>query len=182
MEQRTKLELELNSPITLQLIFDKPIIGENRYGPYYLYAFSDDDQEYSYFAPPEVHTKLSEFKAGDHVELLKTARQVGKKVVTTIEVRTVDIEPLPPIVSPLQAKSNGQSATNAVATLPVNGKGNGSGSVSIANPDALFMAMLVSFEDALRIQEKLNGMVDVNRIAITLFIARSKTNGSALYP
>ena len=32
----------------------------------------------------------------------------------------------------------------------------------------------------LNIQEKLNGMVDVNRIAITLFIARSKISGNSL--
>lgn len=179
MEQRTKLELELNTPITLQLIFDKPIIGENRYGPYYLYAFSDDDQEFSYFAPPEVHAKLSEFKAGDYVELLKTARQAGKKVVTTIEVRAVEPEPITQLVTTPQVRSNGKSASNVVATLPMNGNGNTT--ASVANPDALFMAMLVSFEDALRIQEKLNGMVDVNRIAITLFIARSKTGGSGLF-
>ena len=36
-----------------------------------------------------------------------------------------------------------------------------------------------SYEDAVKIQEKLNGMVDVNRIAITLFIARSKINGNS---
>lgn len=40
--------------------------------------------------------------------------------------------------------------------------------------DNYFDAMLTSYQDALKIQEQLNGMVDVNRIAITLFIARSK--------
>jgi hypothetical protein len=39
--------------------------------------------------------------------------------------------------------------------------------------------MVTSYEDAMKIQEKLNGMVDVNRIAITLFIARSKVNGGS---
>lgn len=44
--------------------------------------------------------------------------------------------------------------------------------------DNYFDAMLKSYEDAMKIQEKLNGMCDVNRIAITLFIARSKINGN----
>lgn len=47
-----------------------------------------------------------------------------------------------------------------------------------AGKDAYFTAMLTSYEDAMKIQEKMNGMVDVNRIAITLFIARSKVNGN----
>ena len=180
--ERTKLDLELNTPVTLQLIFDKPIIGENRYGPYYLYALSDEEQEYSFFAPtPDVHAQLSKFRAGDTVEFLKSAKQVGKKVVTTYEVRAVEAEPAPQVVSTSPAKTNGRAVTEAVATMPVNGNGNGSSAAPVRDPDALFMAMLVSFEDALRIQEKLNGMVDVNRIAITLFIARSKTNGNGLY-
>ena len=47
-----------------------------------------------------------------------------------------------------------------------------------SNKDNYFDAMLNSYQDALRIQEQLNGMVDVNRIAITLFIARSKINSN----
>ena len=46
--------------------------------------------------------------------------------------------------------------------------------------DNYFDIMLASYEDALKIQEKLNGMVDVNRISITLFIARSKLSGSLI--
>lgn len=44
--------------------------------------------------------------------------------------------------------------------------------------DNYYETMLASYQDALNIQEKLNGMVDVNRIAITLFIARSKINSN----
>ena len=49
-----------------------------------------------------------------------------------------------------------------------------------SSKDNYFETMLSSYQDALNIQEKLNGMVDVNRIAITLFIARSKINGNSL--
>ena len=44
--------------------------------------------------------------------------------------------------------------------------------------DNYFETMLTSYQDAQKIQEELNGMVDVNRIAITLFIARSKISGN----
>lgn len=44
--------------------------------------------------------------------------------------------------------------------------------------DNYFDIMLNSYQDALKIQEKLNGLVDVSRIAVTLFIARSKINGN----
>lgn len=47
-----------------------------------------------------------------------------------------------------------------------------------SSKDNYFETMLSSYQDAQKIQEELNGMVDVNRIAITLFIARSKINGN----
>jgi len=37
-------------------------------------------------------------------------------------------------------------------------------------------AMMDSFEDALVIQDKFNGMANVNQIAVTLFIQRTKSN------
>ena len=128
--QRKKLELELNEPRTLQLLFDNPLVGESRHGVYWLYALVDiaSGEEYSFFAPHEgVHAELSKFNAGDNVQLLKSARQSGKKVITTYTVTPANGGPL---------KST--------------------------------------------IQERFNGMVDVNRIAITLFIARSRTNGHNL--
>lgn len=42
-----------------------------------------------------------------------------------------------------------------------------------AKQDTFYEIMLSSYKDALQIQSELNGMVDVSRIAITLFIARS---------
>jgi hypothetical protein len=49
------------------------------------------------------------------------------------------------------------------------------GSNTDLNNDSIyFKAMVDSFEEALRIQEKFNGMANVNQIAITLFIQRTK--------
>lgn len=164
--QRTKLELPLNQPVTLQLLFDNPLTGENRYGPYYLYAFADPStgEEFSFFAPtPEVHSALSHLNAGDNVTLLKTARQSGKKVVTEYSVTPANGGPLKSFLHDTQ---------------PVNG--NGKAAASSKSSDAFFQILESCYSDAIRLQERFNGMVDVNRLAITLFIARSKTNGSSI--
>jgi hypothetical protein len=159
--QRTKLELPVNQPVTLQLLFDNPLTGENRYGPYYLYAFVDPstDEEYSFFAPsPDVHEQLSHFNAGDNVTLLKSAKQNGRKILTEYSVTPANGGPL---------KSFLHDAP------PVNGNGKATPTVH----DAFFQILESCYADAIRLQERFNGMVDVNRLAITLFIARSKTNG-----
>lgn len=43
--------------------------------------------------------------------------------------------------------------------------------------DNYFDIMLTSYQDALNINERYKGLVDVSKIATTLFIARSKVNG-----
>lgn len=164
-QQRKKLDLPVNQPVTLQLVFDNPLTGENRYGPYYLYAFVDPStgEELSFFAPsPDVHEQLSHFNAGDNVTLLKTARQSGKKVVTEYSVTPANGGPL---------KSFLHDAP------PVNGNGNAATPVK---SDSLFQILESCYSDAIKLQERFNGMVDVNRLAITLFIARSKTNGNGI--
>ncbi|MCX6173996.1 MAG: hypothetical protein NTZ27_04480 [Ignavibacteriales bacterium] len=50
--------------------------------------------------------------------------------------------------------------------------------VSNAQKDNYFDLMLLSFEDALKIQSLHNGMANVNQIAITLFIQRTKGSHS----
>lgn len=44
----------------------------------------------------------------------------------------------------------------------------------VIDSDRYFTAMLSSYQDAMKIQSEMNGLADVNRIAITLFIARSR--------
>ncbi|MDX9759087.1 MAG: hypothetical protein RBU27_08005 [Bacteroidota bacterium] len=163
--QRTKLELPVNQPITLQLLFDNPLTGQNRYGDYFLYAFVDPStgEEYSFFAPsPDVHEQLSHFNAGDNVTLLKSAKQNGRKILTEYSVTPANGGPL---------KSFLHDAP------PVNG--NGKAATPNKSSDAFFQILESCYADAIKLQERFNGMVDVNRLAITLFIARSKTNGHA---
>ena len=151
MSERKKLELQLNQPYTIELLFDRCHVGQSSYGEYYLYAVRNGDgsTEYSFFAPTEVHEQLKSLKKGDKATILKLAEQTGTKIETKYDIQ------LHPVT---QKVSNNDTA-------PTIG-------------DSYFAAMLNSYEDAMRIQERLNGMVDVNRIAITLFNARSKVNGN----
>ena len=134
------MELELNKPQSLELLFDQPMVGQSRFGEYYLYTVKNGtDEEYSFFAPAEVNEQIKTLKKGDRFEITKLAEQKGTKIITKYEVKILQ-RPSPPH----------------------------------STQDNYFSALLASYQDALKIQEELNGMVDVNRIAITLFIARSK--------
>ena len=146
MMERKKIILEPNKETRMEMLFDQPIIGQSTYGDYFLYSVRNGDGlEYSYFAPPEVHEKLKELKKGDTVLITKKVSQKGKKVVTDYEI------------TPVQRVTN-QQASNT----------------ELNNDSIYFQAMVDSFEEALRIQEKFNGMANVNQIAITLFIQRTK--------
>jgi hypothetical protein len=149
--ERKKLELELNKPTNIEMLFDNPKIGESQYGMYYLYAVRNGDgaTEYSFFAPEEVHLKLSSLVRGDTAIITKQAVQKGSKVVTSYEVELAPKQP-----TPIE-----------------------SGKKESDNQNTYLQAMILSFEDALVIQEKFNGMANVNQIAITLFIQRTKGGG-----
>jgi hypothetical protein len=156
--ERKKLELELNKPTNIEMLFDNPKIGESQYGMYYLYAVRNGDgaTEYSFFAPEEVHLKLSSLVRGDTAIITKQAVQKGSKVVTSYEVE----------LAPKPARGRASKPT------PIE-----SGKKESDNQNTYLQAMILSFEDALVIQEKFNGMANVNQIAITLFIQRKKVGG-----
>lgn len=142
----------MNKPQILELLFDNPIVGQNKFGNYFLYAVKNSDgEELSYFATPDVNDILKTFKKGDKFEITKLAEQKGSKIITKF-----DIKPLTS-TTPQQPTTNYQQPTN-----------------NNPPPTNFYDTMLNCYKDALKIQEQLNGMVDVNRIAITLFIARSK--------
>ena len=147
--ERKKLELELNKPTHIEMLFDQPKVGESQYGMYYLYAVRNGDgqTEFSFFATDEVHEKLSVLSKGDTAVITKLAVQKGSKVVTTFDV--------------VIEKATKQASSSAEAK----------------SSNSYLQAMIDSFEDALVIQERFNGMANVNQIAITLFIQRTKAGG-----
>lgn len=88
MAERKKLELELNKTVHLELLFDEPMVGQSRYGEYYLYAVKNGtDQEYSFFAPAEVNEQIKSLRKGERFEITKLAEQKGTKIVTSYDVK-----------------------------------------------------------------------------------------------
>jgi len=134
------------------MLFDQPKIGESQYGKYYLYAVRNGDgaTEHSFFAPEEVHAKLSELVRGDAAVITKKAIQKGSKVVTSYEIE----------LAPKQHQTPPETSSNQDQSA-----------------NTYLQAMITSFEDALVIQDRFNGMANVNQIAITLFIQRTKAGG-----
>ncbi len=139
----------MNQPTKIELLFDKPTTGTSQFGEYYLYAVRNGDGSSEY----------SFFAPPEVHEKLKELKKGSKAVITKTAIQKGSKILTNYEVEVLDAKV---SAPDTVVT----GK------------DSYFEAMLISYEDAMKIQEKLNGMVDVNRIAITLFIARSKVIGN----
>ncbi len=144
--ERKKLELQINSPTKLQLLFDEPLVGESRFGEYYMYAVKNGEQEYSFFAPLSVHEQLKDKPKGTKFILNRTATQKGKKLIQNYEIKFLD---------------NGKEAQR---------------SESIPEDNGYYEAMLKSYDEATRIQNKFSA-VNLNQCAVTLFIARTKTNG-----
>ena len=150
-EKKKKLELELNKPCKLELLQDQCLIGTSRFGEYYLYNVRNGTgEELSYFADKEVHEKLKELRKGDKVEICKRAEQKGTKIVTKYDIRILTIR---------ETQSEPKTDKNIVT-------------------DNYFDVMLASYQDALKIQDKLGTMIDTTKISICLFIARTKINGS----
>ena len=148
-EKKPKLELELNKLVKIEILQDQPLIGTSRYGEYYLYSVRNGNgQEYSFFPEKQVHEKLKDLKRGDKVEICKKAEQKGSKILTTFDVKVL--------------QSNDPQTKTEKQFIE----------------DNYFDIMLASYQDSLRIQEKLGTMIDTTKISICLFIARTKINGN----
>jgi len=150
MTTRPKLELEVNKPTEINLIYDDAITGKSQYGNYYLFAVQSNGAEYSFFSTSEVHSQLKNLKKGDKAFITKRAVQKGSKLISDYVVEI-----------PNKKEISTQSAENKELS------GN-------KPPDRLYAIMLQSYRDAISISQELNGMADPEKMAITLFIARSK--------
>lgn len=85
--ERKKLELEVNKPVNLVLLFDSPIQGESQYGKYFMYGIKNNNEEFNFFAPLKVHEALKEKSRGTKFQLVKTAVQKGRKLVQDYEIK-----------------------------------------------------------------------------------------------
>jgi hypothetical protein len=128
-------------------LFDEPLVGESKFGEYYMYAVQNGEQEYSFFAPLSVHEKLKDKPKGTNFQLTKTATQKGKKLVTDYDVKFLD-----------------------------NGIKKEKDPDQKSEDNGYYEAMLRSYAEATKIQSQFSA-VNLNQCAVTLFIARTKTNG-----
>jgi len=87
MSEREKLNLEINKPIEVTLLYDEPIISTNQYGEYIMYCLKNNEKEYVFFAPAEVHQELKNYGKGDSVIITKLAAQRGTKLITKYAAR-----------------------------------------------------------------------------------------------
>ena len=161
MVTRQKLELEINKPMRIELLYNEPVIGQSQYGNYYLYAVKNENIEFSFFAPEPVHEELRNLKAGDSAVITKLAAQRGNKLITKYVVEHTKRNEASIIENPIQSATSYSNFEEDHDTT---------------TDDGLYQKMLNSYKDAMRIQEEV-GLVDISsvvRLAITLFIQRSK--------
>ncbi|MCX8106747.1 MAG: hypothetical protein N3D80_12840 [Ignavibacterium album] len=168
MTQRPKLEVPVNSSVEIELLYDDAIVGRNEYGAYFLYAVKSKGQEYSLFAHPEVHEALSKLSKGDRAVITKLVSQRGSRYIVKWDVQPI--------------KESVESNLSEEDDLPSAEQSSDEPSLK----DHLYMILRSSYQDALDLQKELNGMIDIEKAAITLFIARSKvnissTNGNNIY-
>ena len=105
---KPKLELLLDKPIKLTLLKDKPYVGQNNYGEFYLYSAKDENGvEYSYFADAPIHQLIQEhkLKAGSSFVLQRVAVMNGKKMGSKVEFSIIG-EPEPVQNTPFSAGSD----------------------------------------------------------------------------
>ena len=153
MTERRKLELPLNQPTEIELLYDEPVVGKSQYGDYFLYAIKSENSEYAFFASPEIHEQLQYKRKGAVAIIQKVAVQKGSRVVTSYTVDFPDTAIKPENTNEQKPSSISENAEDV---------------------DKYYSIMLKSYKDSFQLQEELGGMVDIEKVAITLFIARSK--------
>lgn len=161
--ERKKLELQINQPKEIELLFDEPIVGSSKFGSYNLYAVKLGGEEFSFFAPDEIHSELKNLKKGDTAIVTKLAAQRGSKLITTYGV----------VTKPL-------NKVQTVAVDEMNEVISEMGISDICSSDSYYEKMLQSLNDAIRIQKELGPTIDIMKIGISIFISRVKnyTNGN----
>lgn len=147
---KPKLDLLLDKPIKLTLLKDKPYIGNNNYGEFYLFNVKDDQGvEYSYFADNSIYQLIQEhkLKAGSSFVLQRVATMNGKKMGSKVEFSIIG-EP------------------EATATAPI--------SPAADNLKSILLTCLKDAADAVREAGLQFNSQEVERIAVAIFIQRSR--------
>jgi len=150
--ERQKLELEVNKPTKIKLLFNDCIEGSTpKFGKYFLYAVRNGDgSEYSLFAADQLHEELKKFKKDDELLITKLASQRNNKLVVAWEVKKIN-----------EAMVTESELTNQ----------------NSSQDDFYYTAMEKSFDEAVKLQQKFSG-VNISQVAISIFIQRTRGNHS----
>jgi len=148
---KLKLELTVNFPTRIKLLQDKPATGESTYGKWYLYSVVSDETEMSFFAPEQVQKFIedNQLKKGDELEITKTLTKNGKANVVDYKIELL-------------------TKQEPVTSKPVTNSNNKPDDIKIMRD-----CLIASID----LQKELGSVVDVNKIAMSLYISRSK-NGN----
>lgn len=147
---KPKLELLQGVPTKLTLLKDKPYIGNNNYGEFYLYSAKDENGvEYSYFAETPIHQLIQEhkLKAGSSFVLQRVAVMNGKKMSSKVEFSIIG-EPEPVLPSEKTPVSDGLKE--------------------------ILLQCLIDANDVIRSSGIQMGNDELQKLATTLFIQRAK--------
>lgn len=145
---KPKLELQMNIPTIVKLMQNNPAKGESQFGKWWLYNAEDGNRnECTFFAPEPVQKFIEENKLrkGDVIQITKTLTKNGKG--NRIDFNTE-----------LILKHQEQE----VLPLVSNGK-----------PDDIKI-MRECLMSAIELQKELGSVVDVNRVGLSLYIAKTK--------
>jgi len=146
---KLKLELQVNIPTKIKLLQDKPATGESNYGKWYLYSVLSDETEMSFFAPEQVQKFIEVNALGKGDEL-----EITKTLTKDGKKNVVDYKI--------------ELLTRQTPTAPVN-------SNNKPNDIKIMRDCLIS---SIELQKELGSVVDVNKIAMSLYISRSKNGNS----
>ena len=143
---KPKLELKVNEATKIKLLQDSPARGTNQFGNWFLYSVMNDDKEKSFFAPEQVQKFIEEnhLKKGDELTITKSLTKNGKSNVIDFKMELIP-------------HGNGQDIKP-----DDNGK-----------PDDIKI-MRDCLMAGITLQKELGSVVDVNKIAMSLYIARTK--------
>ena len=149
---KPKLELQVNQPIKIKLLQDKPATGESSVGKWWLYSVECEDKEQSFFTPEPIQQFIENNALGKGDELLvtKILTKNGKANVVDYRVELLTKKALVP---------------------PANG-----------SPKADdYQIMRLAMQQAIELQKELGSVIDVNRVGISLYISRSKNGNGYQY-
>ena len=157
---REKLTLNLNESARLRLLKDKCFEGQNSYGAFFLYNVEHYGIEKAFFATPEIHHAIVEAKltAGNEFILRKTAVQNGKKLTPQMSIEFVERQQAAPMPIPTLTRS-------AEGSVPA---------VAQDNLKAIMLQCVKDAADIVRDSGVQLGNDELQRLAVTLFITRSK--------